>query len=113
MTLNRVVLPAPFGPISPVTEPGPTVRLTSDRAATPPKRTATPVTSRMGPGASTTGSTDTLPLPHHAGVDRQGGHRTGGRQQPVARRCPRQPEPGGDPVEAEDAVGGPAHQHDA
>ena len=59
ITLNRVVLPAPLGPISPVTVPGCTARLTSLRAETPPKRTATSETVRTAdprPGASTGGT---------------------------------------------------------
>src|SRR6516165_1785284 len=39
MTLNRVVFPAPLGPISPVTRPGSTSMLASDSARRPPKRT--------------------------------------------------------------------------
>src|SRR5438270_2256319 len=46
MTLNRVVLPAPLGPMSPVTRPGSAVRSTSCRAMTPPKRTLTSSTDR-------------------------------------------------------------------
>src|SRR4051794_1641802 len=44
MTLNSVVLPAPFGPIRPVMAPCCAARLTSVRALTPPNRTATPAT---------------------------------------------------------------------
>ena len=39
MTLNSVVLPAPLGPMSPVTVPGSTSIETSSRATLPPKRT--------------------------------------------------------------------------
>src|SRR2546425_121728 len=46
-TLNKVVLPAPFGPMSPVTEPPGTSTLTSVRALIPPKRTETPSTRSM------------------------------------------------------------------
>src|SRR5439155_21192734 len=45
-TLNRVVFPAPLGPMSPVTRPGSAVRSTSWRAMTPPKRTLTSSTDR-------------------------------------------------------------------
>ena len=46
MTLNSVVLPAPFGPISPVTAPGSArSRSTFASAMLPPKRTVTPRTS--------------------------------------------------------------------
>ena len=41
MTLNSVVLPAPLGPISPVTMPGSARSDTSESAATPPKWTLT------------------------------------------------------------------------
>src|SRR5579863_2835723 len=41
MTLNSVVFPAPFGPISPVTTPGSTLTVVSESARTPPKRTTT------------------------------------------------------------------------
>src|SRR5436309_120986 len=46
MTLNRVVLPAPLGPMRPVTRPGSAERSTSWRAITPPKRTLTSSTDR-------------------------------------------------------------------
>ena len=42
MTLNVVVLPAPFGPISPVMRPASTSRSTSRTAWLPPKWTLTP-----------------------------------------------------------------------
>src|SRR5664279_5319600 len=45
MTLNRVVLPAPLGPMSPVTDPGSVSMATSSSATLPPKRTVTPWTS--------------------------------------------------------------------
>src|ERR1700730_8658495 len=41
ITLKQVVFPAPLGPISPVTSPGSTPMLASDRARSPPKRTTT------------------------------------------------------------------------
>src|SRR5438067_84437 len=45
MTLNNVVLPAPFGPITPTTSPGSTDADTSSSAVSPPNRTVTPWTS--------------------------------------------------------------------
>src|SRR4051794_17036795 len=45
ITLNSVVLPAPLGPITPTTSPGPTVSETPSSAVRPPKRTVTPSTS--------------------------------------------------------------------
>ena len=44
-TLNSVVLPAPFGPMTPSTSPCSTWRLTALSAVRPPKRTVTPSTS--------------------------------------------------------------------
>src|SRR6516225_6370842 len=53
MTLNSVVLPAPFGPIRPVISPAWARSDTSANAATPPKFTLTCRTSRAhgDPGA--------------------------------------------------------------
>src|SRR5881227_1804384 len=51
MMLNRVVLPAPLGPINPVMSPAAAVRFTSDSAFTPPNRIATPATSRTALGS--------------------------------------------------------------
>src|SRR3954466_16058917 len=45
MTLNKVVLPAPLGPIRPVIWPCNAVSETSTRAVTPPNLTATSRTS--------------------------------------------------------------------
>ena len=45
MQLNSVVLPAPFGPISPQMAPLATSKLTSSSAVTPPKRIVTPSTA--------------------------------------------------------------------
>ena len=45
MQLNSVVLPAPFGPIRPQIAPRATLKLTSCRAVTPPKRIVTPSTA--------------------------------------------------------------------
>src|SRR5438093_849874 len=45
ITLNSVVLPAPFGPIRPVTMPSSTSRSTPWSACTPPNRTSTSATS--------------------------------------------------------------------
>src|SRR5438874_8229871 len=47
-TLNRVVLPAPFGPINPVTRPSSADSDASSSAMLPPKRTLTPRTSSRG-----------------------------------------------------------------
>ena len=47
--LKRVVLPAPLGPMMPVTLPGGTEIDTSLSAASPPKRTDTPSTRRITP----------------------------------------------------------------
>src|ERR1035437_8763587 len=66
MTLNKVVFPAPLGPMRPVTVPGDTTRLTLVRADTPPKLTLTwdPVNADSAPPlgslanpASSTGDT--------------------------------------------------------
>ena len=46
ITSNNVVLPAPFGPISPVT-PGSADSVTSPTAVTSPKRTVTPSTRSL------------------------------------------------------------------
>src|SRR3954469_20229985 len=48
MTLNNVVLPAPFGPIRPVMRPASAARLTLSRARRPPKRTLTSSTRSTG-----------------------------------------------------------------
>ena len=45
-TLNSVVLPAPFGPITPNTSPAFTANETPSTAVTPPKRRVSPLTSR-------------------------------------------------------------------
>jgi hypothetical protein len=45
---NSVVLPAPFGPMSPQISPAANDTLTSDRALTPPKAMVTACASRMG-----------------------------------------------------------------
>src|SRR3984957_10984058 len=45
-TLNKVVFPAPFGPIHPVTEPPAALRDTSESPAKPPNRTEMLSTSR-------------------------------------------------------------------
>ena len=51
-TLNRVVLPAPLGPMSPVIVPASAARSTSRRAARPPKLTPTRRTSSAVMGSS-------------------------------------------------------------
>jgi hypothetical protein len=48
-TLNRVVLPAPFGPMTPSTSFGSTRSETASSAVRPPKRTVTPVASNRPP----------------------------------------------------------------
>ena len=45
MQLNSVVLPAPFGPITPSTSPPATPSETLSSAVIPPKRTVTPCTA--------------------------------------------------------------------
>src|SRR5258708_11068118 len=50
MTLNSVVLPAPLGPIRPVTWPPSAVMVTSLRAVTPPNRTETSSVCSSGNG---------------------------------------------------------------
>ena len=52
ITSNNVVLPAPFGPIRPSTTPSLTVRLTSDSALIPPKRTLTPSSPSTSPSCA-------------------------------------------------------------
>src|SRR5713101_5238593 len=46
ITLKRVVLPAPFGPMRPVIEPSATLSVQPASASTPPKRLVMPVTLR-------------------------------------------------------------------
>src|SRR5947209_11760807 len=48
MTLNSVVLPAPFGPRIARRSPGTTSRSTSRTACSPPKRRPTPLRRRVG-----------------------------------------------------------------
>src|SRR5207247_1625533 len=48
MTLNRVVLPAPFGPISAVIDPSLTSRVAPSTARMPPNRLTTCSASRIG-----------------------------------------------------------------
>src|ERR687892_692877 len=48
MTLNRVVLPAPLGPIMPWISPGATASDTPSRTRIPPKRLVNPSTDRIG-----------------------------------------------------------------
>src|SRR4051794_32813442 len=50
ITLNAVVLPAPFGPISPTISPSPTSNETSSSATIPPKRRVTCFTSSSAIG---------------------------------------------------------------
>src|SRR5438105_711244 len=51
-TLNNVGLPAPLGPMRPVTQPGATVADTESTATLPPKRTVTSRSSRIGSAMS-------------------------------------------------------------
>src|SRR5262249_52508387 len=51
ITLKRVVLPAPFGPMSPVIVPSPTDSVQPASASTPPKRLVTSLTVRRSPVA--------------------------------------------------------------
>src|SRR2546421_1838392 len=53
MTLNAVVLPAPFGPISPTISPSAAVNDTRSSATTPPNRLVTFSTERSAIGGST------------------------------------------------------------
>src|SRR6476620_5306814 len=50
--LKRVVLPAPFGPISPTMRPGATENETLSSAVMPPKRTVTSATSSKACGGA-------------------------------------------------------------
>src|SRR5664280_1449952 len=63
ITLNRVVLPAPLGPIRPVTVPGRTRRLTWVSAATPPKCTPTSETVSTAGAAAPPSAGCTCPTP--------------------------------------------------
>ena len=56
MTLSKVVLPEPFGPIRPKTSPRASHSDTSASASTPPKRLPTPSRTRVF-GPPTAGST--------------------------------------------------------
>src|SRR5664280_315064 len=114
MTLNSVVLPAPFGPMSPVTVPASTVRLASLSAATPPKRTATPSTVRtwvpvaVGAGVVSACGTETLtPCRRPA----EGGQRAVRIRQSGGGLDPGELEVDG--IDAQDAVGRPADQDHA
>src|SRR5437588_11008075 len=53
LMLERVVLPAPFGPMKPKICPWRTLKLTSLTAARPPKYRVTLSTSRIGSASST------------------------------------------------------------
>ena len=54
ITFNSVVLPAPFGPITPTISPACTSKLKSLIATKPPKRLVTPATERTGVSNVTT-----------------------------------------------------------
>src|SRR5438270_8654594 len=51
MSANNVVLPAPLGPMKPEIRPSGTLKLTSFKAATPPKYFVSRFTSRMFNGS--------------------------------------------------------------
>ncbi len=81
-TLNSVVLPAPLGPMRPVTPPSATERETSLSTWAPPKATETSVTSRTDIG-------HTLHRGHRRGGDGHRGRRdrARGRDWPAARKA--------------------------
>src|SRR5215472_4144 len=93
MTLNSVVLPEPFGPISPAIEPGATSMLASSSACTPPNALDTP---------SVRSTVFTARLRHDASCRLPGAHGGGGAARDLGvdlavadrgcqRRLPRQP----------------------
>src|SRR3954466_14825770 len=102
MTLNSVVLPAPFGPMSPVIVPGCTEKVAPLTAVTPPNRTVTSSTSRSGNSvAYRSGSpTDGHLLPYAAGhrVNCSAAFCRG------CRLCPRRAQPQQPPTDGEDVA---------
>src|SRR5258708_6036091 len=62
MTLNNVVLPAPFGPRMARRSPGLTARVTSATARSPPNRRPTPLKWRIGAADSVLGGVAFTPL---------------------------------------------------
>src|SRR5487761_2130774 len=93
MTLNRVVLPAPLGPITEAISPARTSRSTLSRATTPPKRLPTPDSRSSISATATTDKTlqQTIQgrihksLPAHQQDHHQEG--TECRQPPVRRKA--------------------------
>src|SRR5260370_36715 len=83
MTLKRVVLPAPFGPINATTSPASTVKETRSSATTPPKRT---LSSRT--------SSSVISAKVYKRSARLANNRLA-RGSPVARRAPRRGPPAG------------------
>src|SRR5258708_30016861 len=92
MTLKRVVLPAPFGPINATTSPASTVKETRSSATTPPKRT---LSSRT--------SSSVISAKVYKRSARLANNRLA-RGSPVARRAPRR----GAPARLPTASGGAA-----
>src|SRR4029453_18665668 len=72
ITLKSVVLPAPFGPISPVIEPSRTESVQPESASTPPKRLVIPVTESSGD------VTDPPVVPDHTSYAARTAARAGG-----------------------------------
>src|SRR6516162_9994114 len=83
-TLNRVVFPAPLGPIRPVMCPPSAARDTSSTATRPPNRTVTPVSSRRAIGPA---SCDRYRLLRQRGEIQHAVH-AGDVLGPVGRRDP-------------------------
>ena len=89
MTLNSVVLPAPLGPMSPVTAPASTRRDTSVSAATPPKRTLTRSTSSAGAAPARPGAGAGGALRRHGPLRGRGRARRSPRRSSPKGRCTR------------------------
>ena len=105
MTLNSVVFPAPFGPMSPVTTPASARSVTPTSAATPPKWTLTWSTSRAGGPPAAAG-----PLPGSGGTSHLAvQEERSGFGRLVAEG---QVHPARQPLHAQDAVGVSGEQHD-
>ena len=106
MTLNAVVLPAPFGPIRPEMWPSSTSNETPSSATMPPKRSVTSRTSRGAPSARypkrASGNTATTGRSHRSRrddydrCDGSAGHRRGSRVPGRAPRLDRGEPPRGD-----------------
>src|SRR5258708_35859266 len=120
MTLNRVVFPAPLGPMIPCRAPGATESVTPATASTPPKRRSTPVRVRAGSaGASLTAFRRHVTEVLH--LRSRGGGRTGagplGHHAEQAQHRPPQPGPGEehheheqDPEDGDPALDVDAHE---